>query len=227
MNVKRLVILTAFSAAAILMTGDRAHATYSYATSITTTSATGGATFTNTAAGTSVTLGGTTVNLLDTSHGPFFVPGSATLDVADVGLTSTTPIGPTGDNYSFNYNLTLTLTNTGPPGSTASQSFTVQGTITLSNLNMGNGTITNVFNTPTSGSNINIGGVLYTGAIGINPNGSNAFSAPTVNGGLGTVGGFVIANAVPEPASIGMMGAGLLGVLGFGITRSRKANRSA
>ena len=84
-----------------------------------------------------------------------------------------------------------------------------------------------MFNTPTSGSGIPIGGVLYTGAIGINPNGTNAFATPTVNGRLGAIGGFVIAAAVPEPASLGMMGAGLLGVLGFGITRSRKANRSA
>ena len=142
----------------------------------------GAAAFSNTAAGTTVTLGGTTVNLLDTAHGPFFVPGSSTLDVADVQLTSTTPIGPTGDNFKMNYNLTLSLTNTGPPGTTQTDSFTVSGTITVTNLNMGNGTIMNVFNTPTSGSNIPIGGVLYTGAIGINPDGSNAFASPTVNG---------------------------------------------
>jgi len=215
MNVKRFAAWTALSAVAILMMGDQAHATYTYSTVVTiTTPSGGGLTVNNTATGASAmfstTPGNTTtINLLDVAlKGPFFVPGTTTLETADISLTSTTPIGPTGDTFSFNYTVNLTLNNLQPPGpgSNASQTFPVSGTITVTNLNVGNGTVTNVFNTPTAGT-VNIGGITYTGAIGLNSNGTNAFTPPTVNSSnFGGIGGFVIA-AVPEPASISMMGA--------------------
>lgn len=228
MNVKRFAAVTALSAAALLALGDRAHATYNYSTMVTiTTPSGGGLTVTNGPTGATASFGGTTITLLNTSHGPFFVPGSTTLDATDISLTSTTPLGPTGDNFSFNYTVSLTLTNTPPPGTNDIRTVSVNGTMTLTNLNVGNGTVTNVFTSPNQGSLV-IGGVLYTGAIGLNPNGTNAFSPPTVNSpNTGNIGGFVIAAAVPEPGSIGIMGAGLLGVAGLGFARSRKAKQAA
>lgn len=222
MPMKRMTALAGLVLAASLGLADRAQATYTYSTSITGDSATNGATITNNATGTTITLDGTSISLADTSHGPFFVPGQSTLDVADIALTSTVPLGPTGTSFSFNYTVNLTVNNMAPPGSNASATFPVHGTITLTNVNMGNGTVTNVFTSPTSGMNVNIGGVLYTGAVGINPDGSNAFAAPTVNDGTGNIGGFVIAG-VPEPASAVMMGAGVLGIVGVGLARRRRA----
>src|SRR4051794_5444686 len=146
MNVKRLAAAAALSAAALLALGDRAHAAYNYSTMVTiTTPSGGGLTVTNGATGATASFGGTTISLLNTSHGPFFVPGSATLDAADIALTSTTPLGPTGDNFSFNYTISLTLNNVPPPGSADSRTVTVSGTITLMNINMGNGTVINTF----------------------------------------------------------------------------------
>jgi len=229
MNVKRFAAVTALSAVAILTMGARAQANYSYSTAITiTTPPGGGLTISNPAGGPTVTFGNTSITLLNTSHGPFFVPGSTSLDLTDIQLTSTNPVGPTGDSFSFNYNVALTINNLAPPGTNDSRTFTVSGTITLTNINAGNGTVNNVFNTPTSGTVV-IGGVTYTGAIGQNPNGTNAFTSPTVNSpnNFGSIGGFVTAAAVPEPASIGIMGAGLLGVAGLGLARSRKAKQTA
>jgi len=220
---KRMIALAGLVLAASLGLADRAQATYSYSTSISASSATNGATISNTATGTTITLDGTSIMLGDTSHGPFFVPGQASLDAADVNLTSTAPLGPTGTSFSFNYTISLTVNNMGPPGTNASATFPVSGTITLTNVNMGNGTVTNVFTSPNEGSNINIGGVLYTGAVGLNADGSNAVSAPTVNGNGGSIGGFIIAQSVPEPASAVMMGIGLIGLVGVGLVRRRKA----
>jgi len=219
---KRMIALAGLVLAASLGLADRAQATYTYSTVITTSSATNGATITNNAAGTNVTLGGTSITLADTSHGPFFVPGQATLDATDITLASTVPLGPTGTSFSFNYTINLTINNVGPPGTNASQTFPISGTITLTNVNMGNGTVTNVFTSPNAGS-ATVGGVLYTGAVGINPDGSNAFATPTVNGSMGSIGGFIISTGVPEPASAVMMGAGLVGIVGVGLVRRRRA----
>jgi hypothetical protein len=222
MPMKRMTVWAGLVLAASLGLADRAQATYTYSTVVTGDSATNGATISNTATGTTITLDGTSITLTDTSHGPFFVPGQATLDASDITLTSTVPLGPTGTSFSFNYTVNLTLNNIAPPGTTTSATFPVHGTITLTNINMGNGTVTNVFTSPNQGSNVNIGGVFYTGAVGINPDGSNAFAPPTVNGGTGSIGGFVIAGT-PEPASAVMLGAGVLGIAGVGLFRRRKA----
>jgi hypothetical protein len=153
--------------------------------------------------GIAVKFGGTEVDFLGASRTAFSVPGSDSLDFVDIRIiTTTTP--PPSDSFSFNYSVGVTLTNNGPPGTNGSLLVPFTGTFSVMNVNTGNGSYTNAFTSPTSGS-VMIDSVLFTGGV-------HAYSPATVNGALGSIGGDIIASVVPEPASLATLGLGWAGV---------------
>jgi len=210
---KRFVALLGLAVALSLGGGDLARADYNYATALSVTSAPGATSITNTAAGSTVVFGGTTVVLSNIARGGFTVPGPNTINIGDITVTTTTT-SPGADTFSINYTDNFTLTNVPPPGTAASGAFPLTGTLTLTGINTGSGVITNVYNPPTTATGP-LGGITFTGT-------TNNFASPTVNGASGSLGGIVSSVApppgVPAPASILMLG---LGLGGAGLVRFR------
>jgi len=211
MKMKRIATLLSLAAAVSLSVSGRARADYSYSTALLITSVNGVnipvASRTNTA-----TVGGTTVTLLPVSRGGFTVPSTNTLNIGDIMVTTTT-LAPAADTFTIGYQDSLTLVNTPPPGIGATGPFILTGTLTLTGINTLSGTITNVYNAPTSASGP-LGGVTFSGAV-------TNFAGPTVNGGNGNFGGIISATAVPEPVSVLMLGMGLGGVGLIGLRKRR------
>jgi len=221
----RLSSLAALAVASSLFMSSRANADFSYITTISfqpagvdgtsagvattpilpTFSTTGTASF-----------GNTILTLTGVSRGGFSVPGIDTLNFADVNVTTSAARGGAGDSFSVGYTLNIALTNTPSPGTLETKDLRLSGVITFSGVNLGAGTVTNMFMAPSMGSVV-IGGITFTGA-------ANASSPPTINGTGGSIGGTVVA-AVPEPASMAMLGVGGLGALVM--FRRRKAMASA
>jgi len=218
-------ILFAMAAAVSLFASESAQAAYSYTTSLrilnfgenipatsttppVTSLTSAGTTVNNTTTNNTATFGGTTITLSDVSRSGFFVPGANTVNIGDISVTSTTPV-TAGDTFTVTYLDTFTLTNQPPPGSPDTGSFQLSGTLTLTAINTGNGTVFNVYNNPTAQSGP-LGGVTFSGSV-------DNFSSPTVNGSPGNFGGTLTANFIPEPASIVMLGLGLggIGLVGF------------
>jgi len=213
MKMKRIATLLSLAAAVSLSVSGRAMADYSYSTNLLITSVNGVPV--SPAPPNSVTVGGTTVTLLPVNRGGFTVPSTNTLNIGDIMVTTTT-LQPAGDTFTVGYTDALTLVNNGNPGIPATGTFFLTGTLTFSGINTLSGTITNVYNAPTSAQGP-LGGVTFAGAV-------TNFTGPTVNGGNGNFGGTITSNAVPEPVSVLMLGMGLGGI---GLVRFRKRkNRS-
>jgi len=224
----RLSSLAALAVASSLFMSSRANADFSYITTVSfqpagvdgtsagVTTTPNLPTFSTTG---TASFGNTILTLTGVSRGGFFVPGTDTLNFADVNVTTTAPRGGAGDSFSVGYTLNIALTNTGPPsgpGFLETRDLRLSGVVTFSGVNQGAGTVTNMFMAPSMGSVV-VGGITFTGA-------ANASSPPTINGTGGSIGGTVVA-AVPEPASMAMLGVGGLGALVM--FRRRKAMASA
>ena len=92
---------------------------------------------------------------------------------------------------------------------------TVNGTLAFTRSDSG-GEISSFTPGTVINNGANIGGVTYTLS-------HLTYTPPTVNGGTGNISVRVTPNFIPEPASMIMLGCGLVGVPGLGLRRMKKA----
>jgi hypothetical protein len=209
MTFRSILKAAALSAAALVASGS-AQAGFTYTATPTPTTTTFG--------GSVATLG--PVSSVTTLSTPTFI------NIGDVALTSTT-VPPATDTTSITVTDAVAITNVpgAPPGSlggtAGTGTITVNGTLTFTRSDTGGEVSSFTVNSITN-NGANIGGIIYTLS-------SVTYTPPTVNNvptGDGNISVLVTATpatTVPEPASLVMMGAGLVSVVGLGVRRSRKA----
>jgi len=240
MILRRLFTLAVLAVAALLSLSDRAHATYDTSTSVASVTPVGGVfmsplvqfptatsftdggglgtvTFTGFAKGYSdfVDQAGSTIYFVNQ-----VAPMQSGVNGINESIYVSTPSGVT-DNSTWTVNLLVSVAN--PTGSLPATNFGTGGiaetaTFVMSSTVAGSGsyspTALPTFSAPTT---IIVGPNSFTlsssGAAG------GAFNQSTTNGAVSAA---VFSTAIPEPASVVMLGSGLAGVIGLGLRRRKK-----
>jgi len=166
------------------------------------------------------TFGGSTITFIAGSGNSLNTAGTI-VQIGSVMDTSTA--ASPGDSTTINFVIRVAIVNsvsTGP-GTNATGTITVSGSLTVTGNTSSSlsGYVAN-FTTPAA---VPIGGVNYSIT-------NFLFSAPTPNGTNGafsaSVGSTVI-GGVPEPASVVMLGSGLVGIVGVGLRRRLRGRPGA
>jgi len=223
MNGKRFALLTGLALLGSLAAGAQADANYSYSSVLTINSGTGGGAISKAAGISSFTLAdGAVLQFQDITGATFIVGSPLSPNIANVGIVPTAP-NP-GDSFSVTYTDVITITNPSPGGSTGT--FTVTGTLSATNValtgGLFSGTTQNVYSAPTSPVTISVGGATFTLVVSGTPN--VGYATPTIgqsvtSTGSGSLSANLTSSVIPEPASVIMVGLGLVGVAGFGLRR--------
>jgi hypothetical protein len=223
MKLRRILSLGALASCFLLASSTNSQAAYSYSTAITILSYSGisgsftntpgtGAVFTTSNSGS----GATTLTFSNTTqsgiNGTFGGPiGGTSLVTTNTGAPQT---------FTLFYQDVVTVTNGGPTGS-----FTISGTLSLFGINTvgggggSNGTTTNFFGPLSLQQQQTIGTNTFFVNFG-DGTANNNFTQPGPNGGSGLMS-FSI-TTIPEPASLALVGIGLLGVLGVSLRHRKK-----
>jgi len=232
MILRRFFTLVALAVAALLSLSDRANAGYDYSTSVPIGNVTGASVGPATSSAAFTLTGGTTITPSN-SQVPytFFTDGGgSTIYLVNSSATNvgygvntgapvenvyvSTPVGVT-DKSTWSFTEIITVTNQsvslGPPNATGTFTETAQYV-----MNVTGGT-----------GNAQISSVALTGPTSITI-GANSFSINTPtqtqvqvnNATPGAVGANI--TSIPEPASVVMLGVGLVGVAGLGLRRMKK-----
>ena len=144
-----------------------------------------------------------------------FLGGSGNaLMITFTGLGSTSLNTPTGSSFG---NFQTFVSGSGAIAASGTFTLTITQTIPVAGSDSFSATFTGLFSASNSGSgvvnftvtSVTIGGVTYS----ITNNPLNLVP-PASNNGITTVQGQITSNAVPEPASMVLLGTGLLGAVG-------------
>jgi len=144
----------------------------------------------------------------------FLGGGGNALMITFTGLGSTSLNTPTGSSFG---NFQTFVSGSGAIAASGTFTLTITQTIPVAGSDSFSATFTGLFSASNSGSgvvnftvtSVTIGGVTYS----ITNNPLNLVP-PASNNGITTVQGQITSNAVPEPASMVLLGTGLLGAVG-------------